>query len=1368
MNNKGWLAMNTKFIAIALILTLAGITPPPVRAQSTTSSCSSTNVSENFTGVTTNCKWNFIGGACLTAGNVSSTTSPGYVPSCAALSQSGNYYSGVTLNGGNSGNITANPDTPTTGSKYCCGALRLTNNTNSESGAIISTIPFSLAANGLQVTFTTETYEGDSGSNTYGGDSDGADGISFFLQDYSYVSTPGNYGVTLGDWGLGYSCSNTNDSTGQGYDGMIGGYIGLGIDDFGNFLDGSWVTTTSGSTTTTVFNPSAQKATPQDNTATGYGKLANRVGLRGAGVVAWKYLNAKYPQYYPNNLAGTAQGAQAVRQTCETGYLWNFSNVTPSTSANNNLTYTPASPGSGSQSIANPYNATITTTTINDYAAIPNGYKVLAKLIANESAQYRGYATASTSASTTSSVASKYGVPITYNLTISPDGYLSLAYSYNGGNFQPVITGQAIQNNGPIPADVLFGFAASTGGDNNIHEIMCFQAQPQNSASSSAGLNQKQTAKVQTGTQVYFAFYNANNWTGSLISQYLAVPENDPNGLVISPVVNWDASCVLTGVASGQTCATTQAAGVIAAETPDAGSSACGSTTNTSGNGASGCSRQIWTWNDSGKTGIPFTWSSTGTTSLSSNEQTNLNIGTIPAPPYGTETANSILEYLRGIRSDEQTEYGYGAYTSTVNPSGFRARSSVLADIVDSSPTWVGAPSASFPASWTDSLYPSATLPENSGPNYASFQSTYQNRMNVVYAGANDGFLHGFRSGYSNNGVYVGTTTNGNFVGTYNDGEEVIAYMPGYVVNSINSAVVAGSTTPNTALDFSNPLYAHRFSVDGTPGTGDLYYGGQWHTWLVGGLGAGGSAIYALDITNPGNFAEGNAATGVVGEWTSSIQTTSTTNATTGVVTTTVTGASANFTCASSTASTAASAGTNCGNSLGKTFGTPQIRRFHNNAWGAVFGNGSGSFNGDAGIYVMIANNSGAPTIYYLSTGVGSNYTVSNGVVAKSTGTANGIYYVSPADLDGDHITDYVYAGDLQGNVWRFDLTSSNPANWAVTAANGIAASSLPGTPIYSTGNTAIPITTQVIVAAASTPGATYPRILVEFGTGEQTPFSNNSAATYSTSQEYLVGVWDWNLSGNSTATTPVAGAWNTLSNVKYASLPVTGATAPSSLSGFNNLEAQAISATTYNAAFSTTVANCQGSSCATNAYYRTISNNTICWAGGTAACASGQAATQYGWYLPLTMGCPDSADPSGLLPLSSTCQSSSEIDEQVIFSPTLQDGAFIVNTTIPPTTSVAQCSSTAPGGWTMAINPATGGAFTNSFFGANSNHTFLEVNNEPISGIALSGTGSPAVVVQGSNTYMVTQTVSGTGAIVQMNPPGGTTGGRVTWIEKR
>lgn len=39
---------------------------------------------------------------------------------------------------------------------------------------------------------------------------------------------------------------------------------------------------------------------------------------------------------------------------------------------------------------------------------------------------------------------------------------------------------------------------------------------------------------------------------------------------------------------------------------------------------------------------------------------------------------------------------------------------------------------------------------------------------------------------------------------------------------------------------------------------------------------------------------------------------------------------------------------------------------------------------------------------------------------------------VTAPDLDGDHITDYADAGDMLGNVWRFDLTSDDPADWAV------------------------------------------------------------------------------------------------------------------------------------------------------------------------------------------------------------------------------------------------------------------------------------------------------------------------------------------------
>ena len=55
--------MNTKLIVLALVLAFACSLPKGAHAQS----CSSTNVTENFTGTTTSCSWYYIGGACLTA-----------------------------------------------------------------------------------------------------------------------------------------------------------------------------------------------------------------------------------------------------------------------------------------------------------------------------------------------------------------------------------------------------------------------------------------------------------------------------------------------------------------------------------------------------------------------------------------------------------------------------------------------------------------------------------------------------------------------------------------------------------------------------------------------------------------------------------------------------------------------------------------------------------------------------------------------------------------------------------------------------------------------------------------------------------------------------------------------------------------------------------------------------------------------------------------------------------------------------------------------------------------------------------------------------------------------------------------------------
>ena len=345
--------------------------------------------------------------------------------------------------------------------------------------------------------------------------------------------------------------------------------------------------------------------------------------------------------------------------------------------------------------------------------------------------------------------------PITYLLKITQNGLLSFSYSYNGGAYQPVITAQNITDSATTrcPASFRFGFTAgSTGGSVNVHEVTCFQAQPADTSSASAGLNEKQTAEVQIGSQVYFAFYNPSNWSGSLTSQSLLFAPAT-GILTLAPVANWDAQCVLTGLLATGTCIATGATGPAAAQAPTA--------------------RTILTSN--GVTGIPFEWAS-----LTAAMQNTIDSG--DTPPITADRTN----YLRGDRTNEINALGVGE---------FRARISVLSDIVDSSPTWVGPPQATFPAHWVDKTNAGGAFPENAGPTYQTFQVAAETRTNLVYAGANDGLLHGFRSGaYTAAGIYDVTAPN--------DGIELLAYMPAAFLNVIHNPA-------NPQLDFSNAQYGH-------------------------------------------------------------------------------------------------------------------------------------------------------------------------------------------------------------------------------------------------------------------------------------------------------------------------------------------------------------------------------------------------------------------------------------------------------------------------------------------------------------------------------------------------------------------------------
>ena len=1456
--------MNFKAL-IASVIVAAGVLVSPVShaqtaaAQSCQNQTTSTNtgttssiVQEDFTCTVTSQQWFFFNGACLTAGLASSSlTSPGSVAGCAAL-MSGYYYPANTITGkhqdsalvggekGYLGSTTA-PTSPPAGvvpDDNGSGALRFTNGSPYgffERGAIVSDYTFGTGA-GVQISFKTIAYLG----SADGAGGDGADGISFFLMDgcmpiagatlpanctsnpiYGSAQTFPAIGATGGS--LAYSCSNGNAP----YDGLVGAYLGLGIDEYGNFLNG----------TTNTLGESGTSATG-DNTATGGGYQPGRIGVRGGGSVSWQALSTAYGTlsstgpYYPASLATTCSNGGQYNSTsgtcgvvcptgsnlnsagntcdsCGTGYTWSSSgntcgactsgatynattntcspayvcstgtynattgscsticsnssysysstasecgycssgtldwsawtsnktaycdNVCPSgyTYENTNTTYpnqclrcskggtltagttawtcssgtlstkaftaaatmapttatptatlatqTPATsnPITGGTyymsavsktcstghlwNYSNPNSpvdagpATLPSDTTNpnslntagilDYPAL--SYSVIPT---PKQSPTNGFLIAAESSKTRASAA-----PILYNVKITQNGLLSLSYSYNGGTLVPVISNQDItKSNGSPPSSFRFGFAGSTGGSTNVHEILCFKAAPVEASGSSGAVNVYQNPFLKQGSQIFIANYFPSDWTGQLEAFPIGVTSGTPG--VGTPI--WDARCVLTG--------------------NDPTTNVCDST-GKSTSAEAPASRVMLTWDPVAQVPEAFEWGG-----LTAAQKTTLTAGD------ATSNGNR-LAYLRGDRGNEITTNGVGIY---------RARDSVLSDIVDSSPLWVGPPQNPYTlvSSWVDQLYPLATQPENAtgAQTYAQYMaaSTSSNpngalsRANVVYVGANDGFLHGFRAG--------ALDVNGNLVtSTPNDGLEVLAYMPAAVLNNIHPVDTTGAVI--SQLDFSNPQYSHNWYTDASPAQGDVFYGGKWHTWVVSGLGPGGAAVFALNVTDPTQFSESNPATAtgdskiVVGEWSPS-----------------------NLTCPQQNT-------TACGTYLGNTYGSPQIRRFHNGQWGFVFGNGYGT--PYSGIYIaLLDGTTGAPTFYWYPTSLAVN--TANPVPA--TAVPNGISYVWSADLDLDNTVDYIYAGDLLGNVWRFDVTANTPASWGVSKSS----------PLFNAGN---PITTQVVVSTIKTITTVVnavgldisnspQRVVVTFGTGRQIPQTLNSAAIYSSGTQALYGIWDWDMG----VAGPSGYGWNNMSPNQQG----IGLVATSESITTGNLEEQTLSE------IPSVTANG-----VTSGGTATLSHNAVCWAGLGTTCAgatSGQSTSQMGWYtnLPST-------------------------NEQIIYSP-LADattGAIVFNTYIPASNSVLSCSTAGATGFSIGMDPGTGAGLSLPLF---------NVGGTSYDGVQTNAAGMASVInageAGGGKNYLVTHNGNGNVTFTQLNNYNVTTGQRVYWIQKR
>jgi len=272
-----------------------------------------------------------------------------------------------------------------------------------------------------------------------------------------------------------------------------------------------------------------------------------------------------------------------------------------------------------------------------------------------------------------------------------------------------------------------------------------------------------------------------------------------------------------------------------------------------------------------------------------------------------------MVNYLRGQQEMEVADI-------------YRSREHVLGDIASAKPAYVRNPRRNY-----------------GDVGYSVFKATNESRQAMVYVAANDGMLHALNA---------------------STGAELWAYVPHAIYPDLYR--LADKNYDNN----------HRYYVDGSPEAGDVYFGGQWHTILVGGLNKGGRGYYALDITVPTNPQ-------VLWEF-----------------------------CADAALCSVADS------DLGYTYGNPIItKRPSDGKWVVIVASGYNNVSPGSGrgfLFVLDANT--GEVLSKIDTGVGSTATPSG--LARITGRAQ-----NPAT---DNTADTVFGGDLLGNLWRFDMATNN------------------------------------------------------------------------------------------------------------------------------------------------------------------------------------------------------------------------------------------------------------------------------------------------------------------------------------------------------
>lgn len=348
----------------------------------------------------------------------------------------------------------------------------------------------------------------------------------------------------------------------------------------------------------------------------------------------------------------------------------------------------------------------------------------------------------------------------------------------------------------------------------------------------------------------------------------------------------------------------------------------------------------------------------------------------------------------------DQVEFLLGSHEK--EGSLFRVRVGALGDIINSSPAYKAAP-----------------MKLNFDNDYAAFFSANKDRTPAVYVGANDGMLHAFNA----------------TIGKDDSGKELFGYIPSFVKNNL--------------YKLTEKNYDHQAFVDATPAVSEAKINKKWKTVLVGGAGAGGQGVYALDITDPKNFTTAN----VMWEFTDADDP-----------------------------------------DLGNVMGAPIIVSLNTTKpeqpqhWFALVPGGVNNKNDDGH-----KSSASGPAIFILDLAKPQNdpwvlntnyYKI---ILPAVNGRSKGIINLR-AIVNDKMGLQTIYAGDLSGQLWKINLSKV-----PVTSAD------MTATRLFETPANTQSITMPVLV---SNRGAT---TLVSFGTGKYLELSDNDSNNYTTQAIYTI-----------------------------------------------------------------------------------------------------------------------------------------------------------------------------------------------------------------------------------------------------------------------